>query len=57
LVTAFNTWFRRAAHPFKLDSLSDHSDTWSAGFLLAGLSNIVQMYILCSESWSLTLCR
>jgi hypothetical protein len=57
LVTAFNTWFRRAAHPFKLDSLCDQSDTWSDGFLLAGLSNIVQMYILCSESWSLTLCR
>ncbi|KAK2381794.1 BTB/POZ domain-containing protein [Trifolium repens] len=27
LVTAFNTWFRRAAHPFKLDSLCDQSDT------------------------------
>lgn len=26
LVTAFNTWFRRAAHPFKLDSLCDQSD-------------------------------
>lgn len=26
LVTAFNTWFRRAAHPFKLDSLYDQSD-------------------------------
>ncbi|CAK8576516.1 unnamed protein product [Lathyrus sativus] len=27
LVTAFNTWFRRAGHPFRLDSPFDPSDT------------------------------